>query len=84
MTFDDEQIVNKIIDDLGLFFTHSTEDDIKRIAELYHQAKLKLLDIPVVSVPKGTLCNCNSITTDEFRNGVNWRTCNTCGISRIA
>lgn len=48
------------------------------------EAEVKKLTLHDVVVPKGALCNCNSIKTDELRHGVNWRTCNDCGISRIA
>jgi predicted metal-binding protein len=56
---------------------------IKKLLQDREELKKQLALYSVV-VPNGTLCNCNSTTTDEFRNGVNWRTCNNCGISRIA
>jgi hypothetical protein len=41
----DEQILNLIIDELGLFFSHSAEEDIKMIADKYHKKQLLLYNV---------------------------------------
>lgn len=83
-----KEIILKHLNELGKDLEESYGDKLilleKKDFDEFTDTLVKKLTIPSVVVPKGTLCNCNSITTDEFRNGVNWRTCNTCGISRIA
>ncbi len=42
---ENEQILNEIIDELGLIFSHSTEEDIKKIVDMYHKKQLLLHDV---------------------------------------
>jgi hypothetical protein len=42
---ENEQILNEIIDELGLFFSHSTEEDIKQIADMYCKKQLLLHNV---------------------------------------
>jgi len=42
---ENEQMLNEIIDELGLFFSHSTEEDIKQIVDMYCKKQLLLHNV---------------------------------------
>lgn len=70
----DEQILNEIIDELGLFFSHSIEEDIKQIADMYYKKQLLLHNVVGQSEQLANFCKKISKQEDcpaEFQEIVN-------------